>query len=479
MLLLVSLLLGFALQTHGAAPVISGQVGQATLKRDQPSDWRLYELDVNDPDNDTFTCSVVDVTPSTNIFEVTTRPEDNGVYWLYFINHGAGSVTGDSYSLDITCTDNGTDTSNILQVRVDIINNSPPTLNASNSEHVQVNISTTHLPRSVLYVIGYQDPDNDLVTCTASPPTGFSVTADCVIQNEVDLRSVTASSVSITVSVSDGVNAAVTARVTLSFTNDNQAPRVTFPSDLVTANENVMGGATLFTVSVTDDTSTPSVRCGISPAADSSYFVVTVTLPAVSIKLASGKQFDYETGTTTFIITCSADDGYRQTTASTTLLIMDVNEAPYFRSVPVQVTVSEGPVGTVSVLPAYSAVDPDSNSLTYTIVAGGTYSNLFSIRTSDGTLTNQQPLERDNGATNPVIKVMVTDPGGLSATSDVTIYLTDINDNPPAFNQTSYDFKVGLSSAKGDLVGAIGVTDPDAGSNARTDLVMTSDSPSG
>ncbi|PVD32450.1 hypothetical protein C0Q70_07888 [Pomacea canaliculata] len=151
---------------------------------------------------------------------------------------------------------------------------------------------------------------------------------------------------------------------------------------------------------------------------------------------------------------------------------------------------------------------------------------------------------------------MVTDPGGLSATSDVTIYLTDINDNPPAFNQTSYDFKVGdgenvverdstddvndkkkdqpwpltswlqehvdivsslqrtrhytgneaninvesviddchdwrhrlpglclqrvgLSSAKGDLVGAIGVTDPDAGSNARTDLVMTSDSPSG
>ncbi|PVD32451.1 hypothetical protein C0Q70_07889 [Pomacea canaliculata] len=164
-----------------------------------------------------------------------------------------------------------------------------------------------------------------------------------------------------------------------------------------------MGGATLFTVSVTDDTSTPSVRCGISPAADSSYFVVTVT--PVSIKLASGKQFDYETGTTTFIITCSADDGYRQTTASTTLLIMDVNEAPYFRSVPVQVTVSEGPVGTVSVLPAYSAVDPDSNSLTYTIVAGGTYSNLFSIRTSDGTLTNQQPLERDNGATNPVIKV--------------------------------------------------------------------------
>lgn len=70
-------------------------------------------------------------------------------------------------------------------------------------------------------------------------------------------------------------------------------------------------------------------------------------VPAVSIKLASGKQFDYETGTTTFIITCSADDGYRQTTASTTLLILDVNEAPYFRSVPVQVTVSEGPVRNI------------------------------------------------------------------------------------------------------------------------------------
>lgn len=44
-----------------------------------------------------------------------------------------------------------------------------------------------------------------------------------------------------------------------------------------------------------------------------------------------------------------------------------------------------------------------------------------------------------------LLQVMVTDPGGLSATADVTIYLTDINDNPPAFNQTSYDFKVRIS----------------------------------
>ena len=62
----------------------------------------------------------------------------------------------------------------------------------------------------------------------------------------------------------------------------------------------------------------------------------------------------------------------------------------------------------ISFLPAYNAVDPDSNPLTYALVAGGTYTDLFTINSVDGTLTNQLTLDRDEGAPNP-IAVQVTE----------------------------------------------------------------------
>ena len=63
---------------------------------------------------------------------------------------------------------------------------------------------------------------------------------------------------------------------------------------------------------------------------------------------------------------------------------------------------------TISFLPAYNVIDPDSDALTYALVAGGTYTDLFTINSVDGTLTNQLTLDRDEGAPNP-IAVQVTE----------------------------------------------------------------------
>ena len=41
-------------------------------------------------------------------------------------------------------------------------------------------------------------------------------------------------------------------------------------------------------------------------------------------------------------------------------------------------------------------------------------------------------------------QVEVQDPSGQSATADITIFLNDVNDNTPAFDQTSYQFKVSM-----------------------------------
>ena len=57
---------------------------------------------------------------------------------------------------------------------------------------------------------------------------------------------------------------------------------------------------------------------------------------------------------------------------------------------------------SVSFLPTYNVLDPDSDPLNFAIVAGGTYSDYFSINSADGTLTNQLTLDRDGGAPNPI-----------------------------------------------------------------------------
>ena len=41
-------------------------------------------------------------------------------------------------------------------------------------------------------------------------------------------------------------------------------------------------------------------------------------------------------------------------------------------------------------------------------------------------------------------QVEVQDPSGQSATADITIFLNDVNDNTPVFDQTSYQFKVSM-----------------------------------
>uniref|UniRef100_A0A8D2IQ38 Cadherin domain-containing protein n=3 Tax=Varanus komodoensis TaxID=61221 RepID=A0A8D2IQ38_VARKO len=56
--------------------------------------------------------------------------------------------------------------------------------------------------------------------------------------------------------------------------------------------------------------------------------------------------------------------------------------------------------------------------------------------------------------------------GGLSGTTTVNITLTDVNDNPPRFPQSAYQFKIPESTPPDSPVGRIKATDADVGSNA-------------
>ncbi|XP_034005450.1 cadherin-6-like isoform X2 [Trematomus bernacchii] len=75
-------------------------------------------------------------------------------------------------------------------------------------------------------------------------------------------------------------------------------------------------------------------------------------------------------------------------------------------------------------------------------------------------------------------KDMAGQMGGLSGTTTVSITLADVNDNPPRFTKTVYEFRVPESSDIGSAVGVIRAMDNDIGENAEMEYrIIGSDGP--
>ncbi|KAM9576015.1 cadherin-9 isoform 2-T2 [Guaruba guarouba] len=63
--------------------------------------------------------------------------------------------------------------------------------------------------------------------------------------------------------------------------------------------------------------------------------------------------------------------------------------------------------------------------------------------------------------------------GGLSGTTTVNITLTDVNDNPPRFPQSTYQFSSPESAPPGTRLGRIKANDPDVGENAEIEYSIS------
>ncbi|XP_040597854.1 protocadherin beta-13-like [Mesocricetus auratus] len=84
------------------------------------------------------------------------------------------------------------------------------------------------------------------------------------------------------------------------------------------------------------------------------------------------------------------------------------------------------------------------------------------------TLLTQKPLDRETTAEYN-ITITVTDLGTprLTTQHTITVQVSDVNDNAPAFTQTSYTLFVQENNSPALHIGTISATDSDSGSNAR------------
>ncbi|XP_072008846.1 cadherin-9-like isoform X3 [Engystomops pustulosus] len=160
--------------------------------------------------------------------------------------------------------------------------------------------------------------------------------------------------------------------------------------------------------------------------------------------------------------------------------IHDINDnEPKFNQDVYTATVPEmSEVGTTVIqVTALDADDPsygNSARIVYSILQGQPY---FSVDPDTGIIKTALPdMSRENREHYQVViqaKDMGGQMGGLSGTTTVNITLTDVNDNPPRFPQSIYQFVTLESAATGTEIGRIKAIDADMGKNAEIKYTIT------
>ncbi|XP_055968334.1 protocadherin Fat 2 [Sorex fumeus] len=168
--------------------------------------------------------------------------------------------------------------------------------------------------------------------------------------------------------------------------------------------------------------------------------------------------------------------------ATVELLVEDVNDnAPAFSRPLYTAAVAEG-------LPAHTpviqllATDPDAGrnrDISYHIVDGDSdASSFFEVDAATGQLSTARELDYESRPQFQV-RVRATDGGDppLSGETLVVVQVTDVNDNPPAFEQPQYEARVSSLAACGHPVLRVQALDADPADAARLHYLILSGDP--
>ncbi|MDO7874420.1 cadherin domain-containing protein [Hymenobacter sp. ASUV-10] len=242
----------------------------------------------------------------------------------------------------------------------------------------------------------------------------------------------TTNSYSLTVQVSDG-SLSSTATVTVSILNVNDAPVIAAQTRSVaenTANGTTVGGPIV--ASDADAGTTLSYSLTGGNGTGTGAFALNSSTGQLTV--ADVAQLDYET-TPTFALTVQVSDGSLSSTATVTVNLTNVNEAPTALSLsPQSVAENAGPNALVG---TFTTTDPDAaNTFTYTLTGGAGSADNFSFAISGSTLLLRSSADYET-KNSYAVRVRTTDQGGLSVEQSFTISITDVNE-APSLRQTNY-----------------------------------------
>ena len=373
----------------------------------------------------------------------------------FIINSASGQITlvasnsldhemEQDYTMNVNVTDRATNglTDNI-EVKVLVTNvNEPPEITRTTGDDTLSYPETTSTTR-VLHRYTATDPERDSIAWTVEGPNG----SDFAIDPNGNLRFAsqpdheTKPTYDITIVATDDGSPVERGEltVTVTVTNVNEAPEIHIGSDSITYDENASppvdqyfardpeGATTTFTWSLS--------------GTDRGDFTIT----GGQLQFASTPDFERPAdsgGNNVYNVRVRVSDGSLTGTKDVTVTVQDLNEPPTITG-DAALSYPEN-TATTRVLDRYTATDPERRQVTWSL--SGTDADDFRIDASSGNLffdgTPDYEAAADSGGNNVYdIQVVATDDGNLndgtvsqrgalSASFDVTITVTDVNEPP-------------------------------------------------
>ena len=190
-------------------------------------------------------------------------------------------------------------------------------------------------------------------------------TGEITVVDNTNLDFDTTASYALSVTVSDGLNTSATTTVTVNITNTNESPTIN-PATFAVL-ENAANGTSVGTVTAIDPDAGDSQNFTIMGGNTGGAFTINGTTGEITV--ANSAALDFETTTTFNLAIQVTDGGALSDTATITINLTDVNEAP---TVVDQSHSASGSSDLVVAAPGVLAgsTDPEGNALNAVLVAG-------------------------------------------------------------------------------------------------------------
>jgi hypothetical protein len=276
------------------------------------------------------------------------------------------------------------------------------------------------------------------------------------------------------VTATDGGALSDTANITITVTDQNDAP--TLNDAVFGVAENSANGSAVGTVAATDPDVGQSFTYAITAGNGAGGFTINPSTGAITV--ANSAALDFET-TPSFALTVTATDNGApplSDTATVTINLSDANDPPVANDAGFSLAENSA---NATIVGTYTATDADSGQTLSYAITGGTGAAFFAINAASGqiTVSDSSGLDFEAGATR-TLTITATDDGAgnLADTGVVTITLTDVNE-PPVANDAN--FSVLENSPNGTAVGTMLATDQDAGANGTLAYAITAGNTNG
>ena len=359
--------------------------------------------------------------------------------WFCEVKYIIPNIYGDSDSAEDDSIDVTINVTNVNEAP-EFDPNAPTDLNVMENTAADVDIGT---PITAI------DPEGDTVTYDLDNDDGASFEIDSTgqIKTKDPLDKETQETYTVTVTTSDDNGAEDTHDVTITVTEANDPPAFndengqSQTSTIRSVAENIPAGQPLGDPVEATDEESDSLTYTLD-GTDAATFDFDTATGQIKVKDA----LDYEGGTTSYSVTVSVHDGKdvvgnadtaEDATIDVTIEVTDVNEPPAFdANADAELEVAENTAADTSIGNAFTATDPENDTLTYSLDDSDGAS--FAIDTATGQVKTKSDLDHETKASYSVT-VSVSDgrddAGTVEGTPtadttiDVTITVTNVDDS--------------------------------------------------